>query len=87
MSWPQLHKTFGADWARKAAEAVNFLIGRDLALTSDVTDLTSDVGTLQTFAELFDNFGDFADDGAAASGGVEVGQFYHTSGAVKVRVT
>lgn len=28
----------------------------------------------------------FANDGAAASGGVAVGELYHTSGAVKVRL-
>ena len=31
-------------------------------------------------------FGDYADDTAAATAGVPVGGFYHTSGAVKVRV-
>lgn len=30
--------------------------------------------------------GDYADDAAAATGGVALGQMYHTSGAVKVRV-
>lgn len=30
---------------------------------------------------------DFADDTAAAAGGVAVGQLYHTSGAVKVRLS
>lgn len=30
---------------------------------------------------------DFANDGAAASGGVEVGGLYHTSGAVKIRLS
>jgi hypothetical protein len=29
---------------------------------------------------------DFANDGAAASGGVDVGQLYHTSGTVKIRL-
>lgn len=29
---------------------------------------------------------DFANDGAAASGGVEVGQLYHTSGTIKIRL-
>lgn len=27
MSWPRLHTSFGADWPRKAADAVNWLIG------------------------------------------------------------
>lgn len=30
---------------------------------------------------------DFADDTAAAAGGVNIGEFYHTSGVVKVRLT
>lgn len=31
--------------------------------------------------------GDYADDSAAAAGGVAVGRLYHTSGAVKIRLT
>jgi hypothetical protein len=34
------------------------------------------------------NVGDnYANDGAAATGGIAIGQLYHTSGAVKIRLT
>lgn len=42
---------------------------------------------LRTREAAFANFGDYADDAAAATAGVAVGEFYHTSGAVKVRVS
>lgn len=35
---------------------------------------------------LFNDAGDYADDAAAASGGVEVGQLYRTGSALKVRI-
>ncbi len=38
-------------------------------------------------APAFDNLVDAANDSAAAIAGVPVGAFYHTSGAVKVRLT
>lgn len=64
------------------------------AVASDVSDLDTrvsdnetDIAALQAFVALWANFADYADDTAAASGGVAVGEFYHTSGAVKVRVS
>jgi len=36
---------------------------------------------------LIDVASDFANDAAAATGGIKVGGLYHTSGAVKIRLT
>ncbi len=38
-------------------------------------------------APAFDNLVDAANDSAAATAGVPIGSLYHTSGAVKVRLT
>lgn len=60
------------DWPRLVAQAVRSADGRLTAL-----ETATDWSALQ----------DFADDVAAAAGGVEVGELYHASGAVRVRLT
>lgn len=42
--------------------------------------------TAGTWASIFDNLGDYADDTAAAAGGVAVGELYRTASTLKVRV-
>lgn len=83
----------GGDVTAVAAD-VSDLDTRTTAAEGDITSLDTrvganetDIAALQAFAALFDNFADYADDTAAAAGGVAVGEFYHTSGAVKVRVS
>lgn len=66
-------ETYGSlDWPRKVAAAVN-------AASRAIADLqrATDWAALQ----------DFADDTAAAAGGVAVGQLYRTGNSVRVRVT
>lgn len=66
-------ETYAAqDWPRKVAAAVN-ASAQGLADVQRATDWAA----LQ----------DFADDTAAAAGGVAVGSLYRTGSAVKVRVT
>lgn len=60
------------DWPRKVANAINSLLVRQAEIGS-VTDQLS-------------NLSEYADDTAAAAGGVEVGGFYRTGSAIKVRV-
>lgn len=73
MSWP-LVPVDGrtADWQRKIAEAINFFSRREAALTA-----TTDWSAL----------GNYANDAAAASGGVAVGELYRNGSVVQVRVT
>lgn len=59
------------DWPRRIAGAINYLLGRNDALTA-ATDWSA--------------LDDYADDTAAASGGVAIGELYRTGSAVKVRV-
>lgn len=59
------------DRQRKTAEAVNALI--------------SDVAALETETD-WSALGDYADDVAAAAGGVAIGSLYRTGSQVKVRV-
>lgn len=66
MSRRQIPVDFGPDWPRKAAQAVNWLLGR---------------------AALLEGLQDFADDAAAAAGGIAVGAFYRSGSVVKVRVS
>lgn len=61
------------DWPRKVANAINSLLVRQAEIGS-VTDQLS-------------NLSEYADDTAAAAGGVEVGEFYRTGSAIKVRVS
>lgn len=71
--------------------------GADLGVAWRVIRATGEIvpGADDTFAigradrrlaKLFLALGDFADDAAAAAGGVGVGQLYQTAGAVKIRV-
>lgn len=73
MTYPRV-PTFAktADWPRKAAEAINSMIGR--------------VDTIETFTAQFSALGNYADDTAAAAGGVAVGKLYRTGSAIKIRV-
>lgn len=59
------------DWVRRAAEAVNALIRGQAALET-ATDWSA--------------LADYADDTAAAAGGVAVGELYRTASVVKCRV-
>lgn len=68
-----------ADWPRKVADVVNSLLGR-------VGTLESQAAASAVITEQFASLGDFADDTAAASGGVAVGELYRTGSAVKIRV-
>jgi len=66
-------ETYAAqDWPRKVAAAVN-----RQAVDLDAVERATDWSLLQNFA----------DDLAAATGGVAIGQLYRTGSAVKVRVT
>lgn len=73
----------------------------DLAVTTNPAGETASVGVLQTdgtstaetlnkiAAVLYTAFGRYANDGAAATGGVAVGQIYYSStlAALKARMT
>ena len=54
-----------------------------MAVTASMKAATIFSGSIQIGATLVN----YANDGAAASGGVPVGGLYHTAGAVKVRLT
>ena len=45
------------------------------------------IGRTDTLEARFSDLGDYTDDTAAASGGVEVGGLYRTGSAIKVRVS
>jgi len=66
------------DWPRKVSAAV-------AAVQNAVTDTQTDVTALQTATD-YSLLADYADDTAAAAGGVAVGKLYRTASAVKVRV-
>ena len=61
--------------------------------TSGEIGLTTNIGGEYTFPDytgivgVINTAGNFANDTAAAAGGVPVGGLYHTSGAVKIRLT
>lgn len=67
-----------ADWPRLAANEINALQPRADALEGRATALE----TKTNYAALVN----YADDTAAAAGGVPVGGLYRTASAVKVRV-
>lgn len=73
MTWP-LVPVDGrtADWQRKIAEAINYLSRREGVLTSNTE---------------WSALGNYADDAAAAAGGVAVGELYRNGSVVQVRVT
>ena len=60
------------DWPRKVANAINSLLVRQ----AEIGSVTDQLG----------NLSEYADDTAAAAGGVEVGGFYRTASTIKVRV-
>lgn len=60
------------DWPRKVASAVQYA--------------QTDIEALQALTD-WSALADYADDTAAASGGVAVGALYRTGSAVKVRVS
>lgn len=60
-----------ADWPRLVAGAVNAL-GTDVSALQTATDWSA--------------LDDYADDAAAATGGVEIGQLYRTGSVLKVRI-
>lgn len=47
---------------------------------------TLEKGGVQKYIMFLSSDDDYANDAAAAAGGVEVGDLYHTSGAVKIRL-
>jgi hypothetical protein len=62
-------------------------------ITNGEIGLTTNIGGEYTFPDytgivgVINTAGNFANDTAAAAGGVPVGGLYHTSGAVKIRLT
>lgn len=62
-------------------------------VTNGEIGLTTNIGGEYTFPDytgivgVINTAGNFANDTAAAAGGVPVGGLYHTSGAVKIRLT
>ena len=68
-----------SDWPRLIAGAVN-------ALVRAVTTAEANITALQTETD-WSALADYADDAAAASGGVAVGKLYRTGSVVKVRVS
>lgn len=80
MSWPRVPiDNVGKDWPRQIAKAVNYLIGRE-------SSLTDTVAVNSALVDQFAALADYADDTAAAAGGVAVGEYYRTASVVKVRV-
>ena len=67
------------DWPRLVSGAVN-ASGRAVAL------LQASVAALQTATD-WSLLADYADDAAAATGGVAVGDLYRTGSVIKVRVS
>jgi hypothetical protein len=67
------------DWPRLVADAANKLITAD----NNKRDQIAALETATDWAAL----ADYADDTAAAAGGVAIGALYRTGSAVKVRVT
>lgn len=68
-----------ADWPRLVAQTVRDMIGNIRAAEANIT-------ALQTETD-WSALADYADDAAAASGGVAVGKLYRTGSIIKVRVS
>ena len=66
-----------------ATGSLNGITNGLMAVTASMKAATIFSGSIQIGATLVN----YANDGAAASGGVPVGGLYHTAGAVKVRLT
>jgi hypothetical protein len=66
-----------------ATGSLNGITNGLMAVTASMKAATIFSGSIQIGATL----SNYANDGAAASGGVPVGGLYHTAGAVKVRLT
>lgn len=77
----------GTDGEPAEADLISGLIARDAAENDNAgaTDLQTQISAVA--AKLPTVAGDHADDTAAAAAGVALGALYHTSGAVKVRLT
>lgn len=74
----------------KEAALIAGLVARDAAEDDNAaaTDLQSQITALSpSVAKLAKVGTDYADDTAAAAGGVAIGALYHHAGAVKVRLT
>lgn len=67
------------DWPRLVAQTANALV-RAIGLAE------ANIAALQTATD-WSLLADYADDAAAASGGVEVGALYRTGSIIKVRVS
>ena len=67
------------DWPRLVKDTVN-------ALVRAVTGAEANITALQTETD-WSALADYADDAAAASGGVAVGKLYRTGSIIKVRVS
>ena len=68
-----------ADWPRKVAQSISSIINN---ITSALTRITA----LETATD-WSALEDYADDTAAAAGGVEVGALYRTGSTIKVRAS
>lgn len=65
-------------------EATNPRLPNDVNITTLISGAISDaIAAIPASVAVAD---DFADDAAAATGGIGIGELYHTSGAVKIRV-
>jgi acetyltransferase-like isoleucine patch superfamily enzyme len=64
-------------------EGKNATITAEL-LTTDRVHMLPDKDGVFCIVNTFDNF---ANDTAAATGGIAIGQYYHTAGVVKIRLT
>lgn len=61
-----------ADWPRNVAQAI--------------TELQNSIVGPKSITTQLNNLTDYADDTAAAAGGVAIGEFYRTGSVVKIRV-
>ena len=82
--------TFSNGFGSKTIEAgdVSVIGGERFLLPKDATQTVSTLATQEYVAKIIPQVAsDFANDVAAASGGIAVGGLYHTAGVVKVRLT
>jgi hypothetical protein len=76
----------GQDGEPVESDLIDGGLARDAAENDNTTpNLTDRVTTLETDLTILAS--DFADDAAAEAGGIPVGNLYHNSGAVLVRLT
>lgn len=74
------------DWPRKVSQSVSSLVSAIRALQSAMTAAEVDIDALQAATD-WTALSDYADDTAAAAGGVAVGSLYRTGSTLKVRVS